>query len=244
VEEGQMNIDMSKYQLQRVQDAQQWYEQVYRTLGESVPISIRYMTLWAVFNALYNIADYPNVSLKKVIQEGEKIKPVIYGSHERDKLTHISKIISKNIDFVHDLISRNRAFITLLSRRRPVVEQPEGITTIDFTHNTQAYKIDLSQIWGIASLDNRKIQEDGTVLFQYASLDSELNPETLIPEDPKIFTDQIIFMLYQLRNNIVHGGSTAFFMEKTRLSSGAIHILNDLVRYLLDQPQLLQQESE
>jgi hypothetical protein len=96
---------------------------------------------------------------------------------------------------------------------------------------------------GIASIDNRLVLDDGTVLFQYQHLDLNLNKDNF-PNDCRKLFRQLIFVLYQLRNNIVHGGSAAYFMQKTELSTGAIRLLDDIVWYILGHPELLEQDEE
>lgn len=233
---------LTDYQRERVNDVRQWYENIYCLLDGHAPESIRYMTLWAVFNALYNIADYPKVKLKKVSEDEGKPNPNIRGQKEKEKLVFISKSISKDKKLVASIFQNHIEFIKHLAQRRPEVHQPPGVTSINFEHNGQNYSLNLSGLYGIASIDNRLFLDDGSVLFQYHHLELNLNKDKL-PKDPQKFFKQLIFMLYQLRNNIVHGGSAAFFMQKTELSSGAISLLDDIVRHLLDHPELLEQDG-
>jgi hypothetical protein len=233
---------LSDYQLQRVNDVRQWYENVYRSLGGNAPESIRYMTLWAIFNALYNIADYPRVALRGVSIDDGKIKPYIRGRNEDTKLRFISRCFAHDDQFTSSLIQENRRFITRLSHRTPEVQQPLGTTSIQFEHNNLSYTLDLSNLHGIASLDNRVLLHNGMTLFQYFHLDLCLNPDCVPTDRPKFYR-QLVFMLYQLRNNIVHGGSAAFFMNKTELSIGALRVLNSLIQYLFNHEELLGQNK-
>ena len=236
-------MPISEYQRQRINDVRQWYEDVYRHLEGNAPESIRYMALWAVFNALYNIADYPNVALRSVSPDDGTIKPYIHGRNDDKKLRFISRRFMQDYQFTASLIRDNEEFITYLSQRTPDVQQPPGTTLLRFNHVNQSYTLDLSTLHGIASLDNRLFLQDGSVLFQYHHLDMDLNPDGLPRDKPKFYR-QLVFMLYQLRNNIVHGGSASFFMHKTELTIGAMRLLNSLVQILIfNHPELLQQDS-
>lgn len=235
-------MTISDYQLQRVHDISKWYENVFRPLDGHAPESIRYMALWAVFNALYNIADYPKVVLRGVLVDDGKVKPYIRGRDEDKKLRFISRCFIKDDPFTASLVRDNREFITYLSQRRPEVQQPEGMASIQFEHAGKCYKLDLSNLHGIASLDNRLFLKNREVLYQYHHLDLEFCSEGL-PKDRQKFYRQLLYMLYQLRNNIVHGGSASFFMHKTKLTGGAIKLLDTLVQYLFRHTELLQQEK-
>jgi len=236
-------LPLSNYQLERVNDIRNWYEDVYRPLDGRAPESIRYMTLWAVFNAIYNVADYPRVKLKSVNPDDDGfIKPYIRGRDEDTKLRYISRRIAQDAQFTNSVLREHREFITHLAQRTPEVRQPPGTQSIQFEHDGQSYTLELSELRGIASLDNRVILDNGAVLFQYHHLELEVDGNNL-PKDRQKFFRQLVFMLYQLRNNIVHGGSAAFFMRKTELTIGAIKLLVTFVRYLLDHPELLQPDG-
>lgn len=235
-------MTLSNYQHERVSDVRRWYENIYRPLDGYAPEGIRYMALWAVFNALYNIADFPKVKLKSVSSDDGKTKPYIRGCTEDEKLRFISRGLAKDVQFVAAIMRDHNKFIKHLAQRKPEVEQPAGITSINFEHDGQSYVLNLSELNGIASIDNRTFLENGAVLFQYYHLDLNLNKDNL-PNDRKKFFRQLVFVLYQLRNNIVHGGSTAFFMRKTELSLGAISLLEDIVRHLLVNLELLEQDT-
>lgn len=236
-------MDLSNYQLERVTDVRRWYEDVHRPLDGHAPESVRYMTLWAVFNALYNIADYPKVEIRSVSIEDNKTKPKIRGRDDEKKLRFIARSISKDTELVTSIVHDHFEFINFLVQRNPEVYQPSGVTSINFEHNGQSYTLDLSNLYGIASIDNRLFLKNGSVLFQYHYIELDLDTDNLPKDRPKFFR-QLIFVLYQLRNNIVHGGSAAFFMRKTELSIGAIRLLDDIVRHILDHPELLEQDGE
>lgn len=235
---------ITQYQRERVNDVNSWYTDVFRSLDGHAPESIRYMALWAVFNALYNIADYPKVTLKSVSSDDDgKIKPYIRGRDDDKKLRLIARKLSPDTQFVTSILRDHLEFITHLAQRTPEVQQPPNTTTIRFEHEHQSYTLNLSDLHGIASIDNRLFLEDGKVLFQYHHLDLDLTRENL-PKNRRKFFLQLLYMLYQLRNNIVHGGSAAYFMQKTYLSAGAISLLDAIVQHLLDQPELLEQDRE
>jgi hypothetical protein len=234
---------LSSYQVERVADVRRWYEDIHRPLDGHAPESVRYMSLWAVFNALYNIADYPKVELKSVSSDDGKTKPYIHGRNDDKKLRFISRSISKDTPLVISILNNHFEFINLLAQRRPEVHQPSGVTSINFEHSGQSYTLELSDLYGIASIDNRLFLENGSVLFHYHHLELDLDKDNL-PKDCQKFCRQLIFVLYQLRNNIVHGGSAAFFMRKTELSIGAMRLLDDIVRHLLDHPELLEQDGK
>jgi hypothetical protein len=130
-----------------------------------------------------------------------------------------------------------------LAQRTPQVQQPPNTTAIQFEHEHQSYTLNFDDLHGIASIDNRIYLENGKVLFQYHHLDLDLTQDNL-PKDCRKFFLQLLYMLYQLRNNIVHGGSAAFFMQKTALSSEAIRLLDTIVWHLIDHPELLDQDGE
>ncbi len=233
---------LSDYQRERVNDVRQWYESIYCPLDGYAPQSIRYMALWAVFNALYNVADYPKVKLKRVNNDDGMIKPVIRGGSEDDKLRFISRRLAQQNQLIANIFRDHSEFITYLGRRTPEVQQPPHTQSVQFQHDGDDYSIDLSKLHGIASIDSRVFLNDGTVLFQYHSLELVLDDDHL-PRDKQKFFRQLIYVLYQLRNNIVHGGSAAFFMRKTELSIGAIGLLDDIVRHLFNNPELLEQNA-
>jgi len=236
-------MPITDYQHQRVQDVQHWYEDVYCALDGHVPESIRYMALWAVFNALYNIADYPKVTLKTVSSDEGKIRPYIRGRDDDKKLRFIARKLSQDSRFVESVFQNHSEFITYLSQRTPEVQQPPDTKTIQFEHNYQKYTINLSDLHGIASIDNRFFLPDGKVLFQYHYIDLDLSQDNL-PKDARKFFLQLLNMLYQLRNNIVHGGSAAYIMQKVDLSTRAISLLDDIILYLFAHPELLDQDGE
>jgi len=235
-------MTISEYQREMVSDVHSWYNDVYLTLDNFVPENIRYMALWAVFNALYNIADYPKVKLRSVSVVEGKVKPYIRGRSEDDKLRFISRQLAQDKQIVTIVMQNHREFIDYLAQRFPQVRQPPDTTVIKFEYDSQPYMLDLSNLHGIASIDNRIFLENDSVLFQYHHLDLVLDKENL-PADRANFFRQIVFMLYQLRNNIVHGGSAAYDMQKKDISSGALQLLDNIVRHLLESPELLEQDG-
>ena len=235
-------MTLLQYQLERIGAVRSWYDDVYRPLDGHAPESIRYMALWAVLNALYNIADYPNVKLRRVNNDNGIIKPYIRGRGEEDKLRFIARQLAQDDQFSAAIVHHHLDFIVHLAQRTPEVQQPPNTRVVEFVFDGNSFLLDLSQLHGLASLDNRVFLDNQTVLFQYHHLELDLDGNNL-PRDRNKFFRQLIFMLYQLRNNIVHGGSAAFFMKKTQLSVGAIRLLNDIVHQLLDHPSLLEQDD-
>ena len=233
---------ITKYQRQRIADTCEWFEAVYRPLDGHAPESLRYMALWAVFNALYNIADYPKVSLRGVSSDGGKTIPIIHGRTEDKKLRFIATGLATDNAFIASIIQDQGEFIRYLAQRTPDVQQPPNTQSLHFTHEGGGYTLDLSTLHGIASLDNRLVRENGAVLFQYHHLDYDLD-DNAVPQDCQLFMRQLLFMLYQLRNNIVHGGSAAFFMMKTEFTIGAIRLLESIVRHIFEHPELLEQSE-
>lgn len=235
-------MTITDYQRERIEDVRSWYAHVYRPLDGHASESIKYMALWAVFNALYNIADYPKVALKSVSSNDGKIKPYIRGRDDDKKLRFIARKLAQDTQYITSVLRDHIEFITHLANRVPEVQQPTNTTTIQFEHEHQSYMLNLSDLHGIASIDNRVFLEDGKVLFQYHHLDLDLSRENL-PKDRRKFFLQLLYMLYQLRNNIVHGGSAAYFMQKTYLSIGAISLLDTIVQHLFEHPELLEQDG-
>lgn len=182
------------------------------------------------------------MTLRSVSTDDGITKPYIRGRDDDKKLRFISRKLSRDTQFVTSIFRDHLDFITHLAQRTPEVQQPPNTTTIQFEHEHQSYTLNLSDLHGIASIDNRLFLENGKVLFQYHCLDLDLAQDNL-PKDRRNFILQLLYMLYQLRNNIVHGGSAAYFMQKTHLSIGAIRLLDAIVRHLLDHPELLEQDG-
>ena len=125
------------------------------------------------------------------------------------------------------------------STRRPTVQQPKEIESISYSCNDQNYTFDLEDVKGIASTDNRVILPTGEgIVFQYCLLDLELD-DSKNPKDPNRFIEQLIFCLYQIRNNIVHGGSATFGMQKKELASQSNEILEKIIDHLFSYNELL-----
>jgi len=191
---------------------------------------------------LYNIADYPKTKLKNVSTDDDgQVKPYIRGRNEDKKLRFVSSRLSQDPNFVASILQDKREFITYLAQRPPEIQQPQGTQEIEFEFENESYTIDLSELRGIGSLDNRILLDNGTILFQYHHLDLDLNQDGT-PRNPHKFFKQLIYMLYQLRNNIVHGGSAAFFMRKTELTIGAMSLLESFCERIFKHHDLLEQE--
>lgn len=234
-------MTLSKYQTQRLLDVRSWYEEIYRPLDGHAPVSVQYMALWALFNALYNIADYPKMKLRSVSTEDGHVKPYIRGRKEDKKIRFVARQLSQDADFVTSLMKNNQRFIRYLAERTPEIEQPSETEKVQFEFEKNAYTIDLTELHGLGSLDNRIILDNGEVLFQYHSLDLDLD-ENGVPKNLQKFLIQLLYMLYQLRNNIVHGGAAAFFLHKTELTIGAMQILQSICEHLFGNQDFLEQE--
>ena len=232
---------LSEHQTQRLHDVQAWYHDIYRPLDGHAPVSVQYMALWAVFNALYNVADYPNIKLKNVSANDGRVKPYIRGRDEDTKIRFITRRLSQDPQFVASMLQNNQEFIRYLAERTPNIEQPSGVQEIEFDFKNKSYTIDLTELHGIGSLDHRMFLDNGRVLFQYHYLCLDLDKGG-IPKNSQKFLLQLIYMLYQLRNNIVHGGSAAFFMKKTELTIGAMRLLQSICEHLFTHTHLLDQE--
>lgn len=136
------------------------------------------------------------------------------------------------------LIGKNYEVLKELANHCPTVGQPDG--TIELTYEVIGKKcrLDTSKLRGVASLDRRLVREDGSVLFMYAPFHLNRNDvETTAGRERLI--KELVFVLYQIRNNIVHGGSASFFMMEAPLAAGTLQILEDLVEYLFERPNIL-----
>jgi len=70
---------LTEFQHQCITDTREWFEAVYRPWMDMLLKAYDTWALWAVFNALYNVADYPKVSLRGVSSDGGKTIPIIHG---------------------------------------------------------------------------------------------------------------------------------------------------------------------
>jgi hypothetical protein len=107
------------------------------------------------------------------------------------------------------MTNRINAFVN----RIPAVAQREGVDPAEqmpivYKDQDGEWVEDLfspTAIHGIASLDHRLFLADGYKFFEYAAIESPWDAEgNLI--DLEITVKQLLNILYQLRNNVVHGG--------------------------------------
>ncbi|CAG0983956.1 hypothetical protein ANRL4_02050 [Anaerolineae bacterium] len=229
------------FQRERLRDIRDWYKRIYRPLRNNSQPLIRYIVLWSVFNALYNVADLSNTPIiQDVIPLSDgRVKPRIRRTGDRNKVVNIAAQVANDKDFVRQLAGKYKEALTDLATRRPSVSQPNDTSEIRFEKDGTSYVIQLDEVVGIASLDNRMFLPDGTVLFEYANLDIQFDDKGGLVTNEESLMHQIMLMLYQLRNNIVHGGSAAFGMMKKHLVEQTVHILEDIVDYLLTHEKLV-----
>jgi hypothetical protein len=126
----------------------------------------------------------------------------------------------------HGLKERIKTFVD----RIPSVTQDEGIDEnrsipIILQDEKQRWSVESEfvpvSIRGVASLDTRLFLTDEYRFFDYASID---NPWSANGELKNILltTQQLLSVLYQLRNNTVHGGSTAYHKKEIILDGEPI----------------------
>lgn len=229
------NQHLVHYQSIRIGQIREWYETNARPQRtEQLDTSVRYLLVWVVFNALYNVADIPNREFKGLDRWTER--PQFRGNSEGQNLVNIASLLAS--DFPQQLFESNQKFIRDLAERVPDVEQPDEVEEIPyFTNDNDPLMFRPRNASGIASLDNRLILESGHTVFEYSSLDADIDADDKLT-DPETFIRQLIFVLYQLRNNIAHGGSAAFFKRKM-LALRAIDTLDTIVQHLLAKPEIL-----
>ena len=223
-----------QYQLERIEAIRCWFHEYYI---DGLDPMISYIILWAVFNALYNTIDLPNNVIRGAYTEEIPPNPYIKGSGERQKIDALSQKISTDEAFIRTLMERHSFHIHELSTHIPSVTQPNKIRELKFTpdnNDDHEYVFNLNEVRGVASLDNRKFLEDGSVLFQYRRLNLDLD-DNHYPRNPCNFLKQLSLVLYQIRNNIVHGGTAAYNMKEKPLLVFALPILEEIVRYLIEQ---------
>ncbi len=209
---------------------------MWSNLDQEIYSSIRYLLSWTAFNALYNVADIANRKPNKPNQHTGQ--PRVSRTRERSKLTVIAHRLAVNGNFIQDLYRGNRDFCDQLANRIPQVSQPDTMDEIPYEVDGEVFVFRSNEIRGVASLDNRVILDGGYKLFEYESLVVKEKKDGTL-KDPKIFSRQLIFVLYQIRNNVAHGGSAAFFSRWNKLSEGAIKILDHIVRHLLKNQDIL-----
>lgn len=229
-----MNENITKYQQTRTQDIHEWYKEKYHR-SIITDDQIKYIVLWAVFNALYNVLDYP----KREVRGVDGNVPRIWGSRESEKLKRIAKIIAKEEMLINMIIGNHLDSLQRLSGRHPTVHQPNQVEVLEYEYQNQHYTFDTRLVKGIASTDNRIILPDYEgIIFQYQLLILDLDRDRF-PNYPDEFIEQLVFYLYQIRNNIVHGGTATFSMDKKSLADDGMRILDEIIVYLFEHQELL-----
>lgn len=230
------------FQLDRVENIFEWYQERYKMDSVGDPL-IQYMVLWSVFNALYNTYGLPNNKFDSKngryqfqIKFGYKVPNVKIKSDSYRINTIGEKLVTMR-DF-QDVLNGFKKKIDKFVRRIPLVTQDEDIDPqqsipIIYKNNGEWIEEDFvpADIRGIASLDKRLFFTEGYIFFQYAAIDDPWDAEgNLI--DCELSVKQLLNVLYQLRNNIVHGGSTANKSKEIILD--ALPILENIVEFIFE----------
>lgn len=234
-----------KFQFDRVSKIHEWYQQYYENAPLSDPL-IQYIVLWSVFNALYNTYDLPNNKLEEKIRGRYKFRnrlghmlPIIKVSKDSDRVSKFGSILASSDTFAtllnEDELKRH---IGNLVERIPSVIQDEEVDVnqaipiiLQNDKNVWAIEADFTpaSIQGIASLDHRLFLTDGYIFFEYAAIDNPWNDDGQFINVEKT-TMQLLNGLYQLRNNIVHGGSAAY--SNKEIIYEAVPILDAIVKFV------------
>jgi hypothetical protein len=226
-------MDWERIQQERLESIHDWHRRNYvRPREIPIPPVVRYMTLWAVFNALYNVAFLPKRRVRSVSSNGI---PYIRYKGDKSKIKEFSRHISEQSDLVKALVEQHYETLRGFSNRRPRIDQPHPEITVQVDGEERVFKIE--DFRGIASIDNRYYLEDGSILYQYTFLDFDLN-DNGEPNDSEKFMQQLLLFLYQLRNNIVHGGA-AFVETKKLVANQAIPVLETVVNHVLDHEEVI-----
>ena len=224
-------MEWKQIQQERLSNVRQWYWYYY---VEDRPCIIRYMVLWAVFNALYNLAYLPKRKVTGIHEEDGHRIPNIWCMGEKEILKKFAVHLSRQDGLLTQLLQGDtRRSLEEFSSRMPNISQPTE--EIDIEVDGEIISVDEFQ--GIASIDRRIYRDDGSVIYQYAPFDFDLN-ENDQPVDKVRMMRQLILFLYQLRNNIVHGGS-AFISTRKLITEQALPVLKTIVDYILDHEELV-----
>jgi hypothetical protein len=236
-----------EYKRQRLDNIKLWHDFVYCTLPKETHMAAKYVLLWAVFNAIYNVASsqFETITVDALRfrqgDDGFRLPRRHYVS-ERDALKSIACRMTLHArEEVEQIVAKHVETLKHFSQRKPQVRQPEGIdleSEILGTVNGHRYSVRLSDIRGIASLDRRVFLDDGRVLFEYSSLVLELDDNNR-PVDFERLMSQLVLYLYQIRNNVVHGGSACSYEVEPELARKGLFILTDLVKLAFDNPNII-----
>jgi hypothetical protein len=232
------------FQQDKVNKIHAWYVEHYEHAYVDDPL-IKYIVLWSVFNALYNVYDVPNNKLPEKMQGRYKFKkrfgymvPIIIVARDSDRIKKFAKKLASLeslVDIVHHDNMRNQ--INAFVNRIPAVAQREGAdlteqVPIVYKNEDGEWVEDLfspTAIHGVASLDHRLFLANGYKFFEYAAIQSPWNEKgDLIDLD--ITAKQLLNVLYQLRNNVVHGGVVSD--KRKSIISDALPILQKFVEFV------------
>jgi hypothetical protein len=224
-------MDWERIQQRRLENIREWHLQNYVDAG-GVPRVVRYIAFWAVFNALYNVAYLPKRRVKSVRKNGI---PYIRYKDDKSMIDEFSKHPSGQSELVKELIEEHLESLQEFSSRRPNVDQPHPEITVEVEGEERVFKTE--DFRGIASIDHRYYLENGSILYEYTYFDLDLN-ERGEPNDSDKFMQQLLLFLYQLRNNIVHGGSASIETQEL-ITNKAIPVLETIVKYVLTHEEVI-----
>ena len=228
---------LAQYQAQRIESVAEWHRRVASPqVTDGQDSSVRYLLLWTTFNALYNLLDMPKRKLRKPDEETGSPRLVHRG--ERAKLDGVAKLLAQDNVFLAGLLDQHIAFLQDLAQRFPGVSQPDAADDIHYSAKGEEFCFHLKQARGVASLDNRVILDDGHKVFEYSTLTEPITQKAVLAK-PERFMRELVFVLYQIRNNVAHGGSAAFFRRGNKVADGAIAVLSSIVQSLLEHRGLL-----
>jgi len=234
-----------EFQLDRVQRIQEWNQEHYKHSRIEDPL-IRYIVLWSVFNALYNTFDLPSNRPPDMVNGRYKFRnkfgyriPNIGTTGDTDRVKKIAKELASLDGFFTMLNQKEiKHHIQVFIDRIPTIAQDEGIDVnraipINYYESGQWIEEEFvpAEIRGIASLDRRLFLTDGYKFFEYSSIDNpwDVNGK---PIDILLSTQQLLSVLYQLRNNTVHGGSTAYHTKEIILDGQPI--LEAIIKFIFN----------
>jgi len=236
-----------EFQSDRVSKIREWYQEHYKNVQIGDPL-IQYIVLWSVFNALYNTYDLPNNHLPEKINGRYRFKdrlgyklPAIRASGDFDRVKKFAGKLA-GFDTFATLLNGDqmKSHIAIFVDRIPSVAQDEEIDVnraipIILQNDSEKWVVESeftpASIRGVASLDHRLFLTDGYKFFEYAAMDNPWNAQAQLISI-ETTTKQLLNVLYQLRNNIVHGGSTAYHRKEIILE--AKPILEEIIGFVFN----------
>lgn len=234
-----------EFQHDKAHKTRTWYAKHYEDAYVDDPL-IKYIVLWSVFNALYNTYDLPNNKLPEKINGRYRFRlrfgykvPVITVSRDFDRVKNFAEKLASMQDFAECINQPNiRSRINVLVNRIPAVAQREGV---DVTEQIPIILQDENGKWliedlfsptaihGVASLDHRLFLADGYKFFECAAIDEPWNQDENLT-NPEKTIKQLLTVLYQLRNNVVHGGVVSD--KRKNIINDALPILQKIVEFV------------